>query len=488
MDCLAYLLSKIDFPLIGYSFGMAYIAILIPMAIALFSGDKEFDVLDRNVILDHVVRAKSLLLFLGMIFIPPIFWNIFPWPIARLIEIAVWIAGLYFMTAILIRSYHWMKTGKFNLRLSYLRNLSEKKDIQESWLSLWRENKIEYQNEIEFMRLFVSKLEYYISNANTNNNHIETSASLLNDFEVNIANRHERILYFGDIFISMILEWRYKVSVQMYEHVKDDKINHWSNLNQLLMVTDSIIKKLIEKSMASIIVLFYSIFGDLNNHLIKHVSNTKYLKNFIPIIFNSFITNFETISDRYSVWDQFPNEWKITISSLKNKKTGVLSISWFNNYISWCISRLTSGSDEYDSILDNVSRNLFPETEPIKWARLLIFGLIPYDPNDRINYVLSKGWTFGVFGRIHSFIVSEEAIGGQKHPIIDDKTAETFELALLVFGSVYSKDNLKQYLNDLNHIKYESESMEEKRRLALIRLFSEFLKYLEDRNSKNGSK
>lgn len=90
MEFASNILNQINFPLVGYTIGMVYVAILVPTAIKLFSDKKEFEILDRNVILDHVVRARSLLLFLGMIFVPPIFWDILSWPTTRLIEIAVW--------------------------------------------------------------------------------------------------------------------------------------------------------------------------------------------------------------------------------------------------------------------------------------------------------------------------------------------------------------------------------------------------------------
>ncbi len=77
--------------------GMAFLTILIPVAIAIFGDKKEFEVLDRNVILDHVVQAKFFLFYLGLIFLPLLFWNISSvW--LRFVEIILWaIRNLFYV-------------------------------------------------------------------------------------------------------------------------------------------------------------------------------------------------------------------------------------------------------------------------------------------------------------------------------------------------------------------------------------------------------
>jgi len=143
--------------------GMAFLTILIPIAIAIFGDKKEFEVLDRNVILDHVVQAKFFLFYLGLIFLPLLFWNISPaW--LRFVEIILWVIGIYFMSNILIHSYHWMKGNKFSLRFGYLRDLKNVKDMEESWHSVWRAEKINTQNEKEFFIIFSSTIDKLLEN------------------------------------------------------------------------------------------------------------------------------------------------------------------------------------------------------------------------------------------------------------------------------------------------------------------------------------
>ena len=165
MDLVQYILefSKIvkagvnvesDLPNILLGIVVAYLTILISVAIAIFSEKKEeFEVLDRNVILDHIIKAKSLLFYLGLTFLPLLFWNSsLSW--TRLLEIISWIIGVFFITKILIKAYRWMKGNKFQLRFDYLKKLSDRQDMEEAWRSVWQSEKINFQNEQELFNIF----------------------------------------------------------------------------------------------------------------------------------------------------------------------------------------------------------------------------------------------------------------------------------------------------------------------------------------------
>jgi hypothetical protein len=152
-----------DLPAILLGIVVAYLTILISVAIAIFSEKKEFETLDRNVILDHIIKAKSLLLYLGLTFLPLLFWNgSLLW--TRLLEIIIWAIGIGFMTKILVNSYHWMKRNKFRLRFDYLRELQNRLDMEEAWGSVWQAQNINVQNEQEFFNIFLSAVDRYLEN------------------------------------------------------------------------------------------------------------------------------------------------------------------------------------------------------------------------------------------------------------------------------------------------------------------------------------
>jgi hypothetical protein len=159
LECLkvvkTFVDGESDLPAILLGIVVAYLTILISVAIAIFSEKKEFEALDRNVILDHIVKAKGLLLYLGLTFLPLLFWNSsLPW--MRLFLIIVWIIGAVLITKILVSSYHWMKGNKFPLRFGYLRELRNKQDMEEAWRSVWQTKNINFQNEQEFFNIFHS--------------------------------------------------------------------------------------------------------------------------------------------------------------------------------------------------------------------------------------------------------------------------------------------------------------------------------------------
>jgi len=160
-DFVVTFLGQIDIQILA-TINVALLTILIPLAIAIFRDEKEkeFEALDRNVILDHVVKAKFFLFYLGLVFLPLLFWNVSPLcpRHSSFVGIIFWIMGIYFMSKILINSYYWMKGNKFGLRFDYLKNLKNVKDMEESWRSVWRTEKVNPQNEREFFEIFSSTI------------------------------------------------------------------------------------------------------------------------------------------------------------------------------------------------------------------------------------------------------------------------------------------------------------------------------------------
>lgn len=152
-----------DLPAILLGIVVAYLTILISVAIAIFTEKKEFETLDRNVILDHIVKAKYLLFYLGLTLFPLILWNSSS-STARRIEIIIWIIGIFLITKIFVKSYLWMKGNKFSLRFDYLRGLRNKQDMEEAWRSVWQTKNINYQNEEEFFKIFSSTINRLFEN------------------------------------------------------------------------------------------------------------------------------------------------------------------------------------------------------------------------------------------------------------------------------------------------------------------------------------
>lgn len=160
MSVFNFLLCNKDFPLLAQNVGLASLTILIPVALAIFN-EREFRVLDNNVILDHVTKSKRLLFYIGLVFIPVIFWH-YSSLILRIIEIIAWASGIALICQVLIKSYQWVKGNKFLLRFEYLKKLYDPKDMEEVWSSVWQSEQINFQNENQFFDLFAEKLNEFL--------------------------------------------------------------------------------------------------------------------------------------------------------------------------------------------------------------------------------------------------------------------------------------------------------------------------------------
>ena len=126
MNPILELLLNKDFPALAHNIGLALITILIPVGI--------------------------------LIFFPFLFWKS-SFITGRIIEIFLWAVGLWSICKILQQSYLWIKGNKFPLRFGYLKSLSEQKDMEATWKSVWQTEKINSQNEKAFFDIFSSKID-----------------------------------------------------------------------------------------------------------------------------------------------------------------------------------------------------------------------------------------------------------------------------------------------------------------------------------------
>ncbi len=449
---------------------MAFLTILIPIAIAIFGDKKEFEELDKNLILDHIVKAKYFLLYMSLVFIPLFLWNILP-PWLRLIEMIIWLVGFFFLSKILISLYHWMKGRKFPLRFEYLKNLNNLDDFEEVWHSVWRTEKINSQNELEFFKIFIDTIEKLLKT--NDEKHLKTTLKLLNDFNIFMNNRSVNFLISLDqnIFLK-ILELHFKIWEKSFESSQKNKLYYDETYySQILQNIESILKKFEKTGLTkeNSYSLFISFFSSFKKHLKKYEEKIsedkdkyfKYIESLLSLFYQVFFENIEKSKYKDNIWSEFfPEEWKITKNNLTNKNNIVSRISLME-FIKWVEPRIRQLTKDFDSELESITPNMFPEVNKILWSRILIFVFSPFGEN-RIKSVIERKWSFG-------FIT---------FPGLDEHyKKETFELAILLFPDQFSEENLKTYLENLEKLKYNDSSLESKR-LILLKLFSEMLEYV----------
>jgi len=384
-----------------------------------------------------------------------------------------------------------MKENKFSLRFDYLKNLKNVKDMEESWHSVWQAEKINPQNELEFFEIFSSTIEQLLQN----NENLKTKSKLIGDFDAFINSRSIVLLMWPNGAFPKILEWHFKIWEKKYKYLtrKDKK---WIDYSEVSGTLDSIFQKIEERALKE--RQSFSFFETFKKHVEKYKrqfvesedKSEKYYyidslfsDSLFSIFYRVFFENIESSPERYDIWEHyFPKEWKITKNNLTSKEKVISRIS-LHNFLNWAQERIWQAKKDFDRNLDDVVCNLFPEVDPIIWAKILIFVFSPYSEN-RVKSVIERPWNFGFVGRIrtyydHSEDNEEESRKKMSEMMSSAEKKEannTFELAYLLFHDQFSEKNLEKYISNLKELKYDKESKEEDKRLSLLSIFEKMLK------------
>lgn len=469
MESIGNTLNNFDFQTPAFTIGLAFLTILIPISIAI-SRERDFDILDRNVLLDYVIRAKYLLLILGAIFLPPSLWGLSP-PWLKIVELILWAIGIYYMITILKRSYEWMKTDRFKSRFKYLKNLTSQVDIKESWRSLWESENVGILNEIEYFSLFSKKIDELMLE---NKIDIKTDLllQLLNDFREYLENRSPIVLCIREEVFPKLLTWHFKIWKIEQDLLKrpeqDQYLGYWSSYYEILHVLDSIISG-IEKTAVPFRHIL-KVFNYIDNHVISNKTENEYIVQLFSYVADFLLNKIEHFENKEEVWKSVPPSWRITASKLNSKDEGLIPRIISRQFARWAQTRINQLNAEYDETLDLVTRELFPEVDPIKWARILLFSLSGYPPDNRIPYIVERPRNFGIIGRLSSIIKEQED--------------RTFELAILLFPNDYSSGNLKKYVHELETLSYSAGSEHDLKRNGFVKIFKEMIKYHNSKQKK----
>ena len=460
-------MEKMDsFSILAQGVGLAFVTFLIPIAVMIFK-ETEFQDLDRNVILDHVLDVRFLVTSLALLILSPFLWKMH---LSALVWIGffVWILSIAFLLETLQTCYQWNKGGKFQLRFSYLKRLGDLKDMEESWRSVWNAEKTNSQNERKFFEIFTSKIDSFLNNKEE---HLNAAFRLLDDFELFIKNRPINFLIFLEKFFPKILEWHFKTWSKQEEHLRQDgNQDIWINYNGILRVLGDIIKKIEERILKEGSAHSFFKYLEAHTQSIEICKNKQYLKDLFDIICPTFFDNIADSPERYDIWHHYlPEDWKVTKEDFQKKSTIVTS--FLDNFIRWAEGRIIRPESDFDRKLENVASELFPEVDPDAWSLILIFVLPFHDIQNESKSIIEHKKTFGHIGRIRTGW-GEYSV--ERH-IADEKQEinNTIELSMLIFEPVFTEKNLEKYITELKALEseYGKKTNEERKRLKLLNLF-----------------
>ncbi|MBU4480850.1 hypothetical protein KKH59_00875, partial [Patescibacteria group bacterium] len=341
---------------------------------------------------------------------------------------------------------------------------------------------------LHIFEYFAQKIDYLFKTKQ-----LSIAKEYLNNYLTYLDNRSIIFLVVFEEIFPKILEWHFEIWKKKYEYLnKKEKLDECGSYSKLSRILDSIVEKIEERSLKE--REGFSFFEQLKKHIDKYqkeiIGEHYYAEYFfMNISCPVFFENVTVSPEEYDIWeDYFPEEWKITKTNLENEENIVSKVS-LHEFLRWAQNRIWQAKEDFDRNLDDVSHNLFPEVEPVLWARILIFVFPPYGEN-RVKSVIERPWNFGFVGRIRTYSRdsrdNEEEFNKKMSAMMRTEkkagTKNTFDL-IFYLAKIYplfnqfSKENLEKYINDLKELKYEKESKEENKRLRLLNIFEEMLEF-----------
>jgi hypothetical protein len=325
----------------------------------------------------------------------------------------------------------------------------------------------------------------------------------LSDFSNSLNKRSLSSIFFSGLFDNL-LEWNFILWDKETKFLGENDTDTWFKYYQTLGRLDAIIGSITERSITESGMDMYYFFEHFSKHVEKYKEKMNVIKkdknNLENFYADHVLTHFCRIffskiansPNSYNIWElYFPKpplaNWLITENPFiasKDLKYIVPRII-LRKFIEWAQSKISAAKKgDYDKELDEVSENLFPNVDPARWAKILIFVLTPFDPKNRVGYVVSRPWNFGFSSRIRSFSGYEDNDAEFQKKFQDSmKSAdeqdknETCKLALAIFGNVFTKENLARYTKEAEGLVYAPDSEEEKRRKFLLQIFKELTEF-----------
>lgn len=444
-----------------HNIGIAILTILISVAIFIIQDENRLG-WDKLVILDKVIEVKNLFVSLFFIFIPVLFWKSDGKIILTKINIIIFILfliGLIYSIKILFNSYKWIRaieSEEFPARISYrtklrfecLRAIKDYDEKRKIWALTWNREIKDLIDELDFLNEFLQNLQKVEEKP-------KEFCGLLKIFSDFLEKRRITDWRVFDILFPNMLEWHYKFSDKRYKG-KDENNKDFGEILETQHILNNIITDCVVKALKG--KCSYLLFENLKKYakpflqLIsehKDAKAEKYIQNlFSGAICRIFFDNIALSEESHDIWDAFfPRDWKITAENLNNSYVARI---WWKEFQRWAMLRIINPQTEYDEPVEMISRELFPDTDPILWADVLRFLFTPWINNQRMKSVLNAKFNFGFVGRLYDSAEWTADIDLSKTTVQDEIFLKnTINLALLIGGDNFSVKNLESYLKEL---------------------------------------
>jgi len=311
-------------------------------------------------------------------------------------------------------------------------------------------------------------------------------------FFSSMNNRSLSSIFFSDIFKGL-LEWHYSIwDKETTLLSQDDKdLDTWSLYSQALAKLDAVLGSITDRVLSEGDMVTFYFFDQFPKHvekykekkiLVKVGSEHSYADYIMTHFYRVFFSKIANSPNNFNIWDTyFPKNWCVTSNPfLNNKPENIAPRITLSRFIEWAQTRISSAQKkEWDKDLDDVTENIFPGADPVRWSKILIFVLSSFDPKNRVSSVISRPWNFGFASRPRVYSGYEEddkkfqeKFSNYLQSAEESEKKSTYQLALALFGgNVFTHPNLELFIQEAEKLEYIAGSDEEKKRMALLEIF-----------------
>lgn len=457
-------LSPIIPTLIQQGIGVGLISIFLTAIVFIYTAAKEgMQDWDRSVILEKVVNVKDFLIYLSFIFIPPFFWDLgVGFQIAIILFAAL---GVVYLVYQLRNIYLWItdlegsdSTAHLmaHLPLGYRQLLREEyltEAIDVNRMRIWSMTWGQKTNPGVESRLMTSFFKQVTDMAQ--NNEWLKLKDYLQIYNAGRSNREVRYWHNTRVALEALLVTHYREYVAV--NSSDDNHDHIYCGNLISELVSFYINAPLTSGVS------FVVFDVLKNHLSGR--NESYTQNFISDIHQILFESIVDSKSGHSIWNHhFPEEWKVTEEHLRDN---AVARSMFRSYIEWLQTRIGS-KDDWDKLIDEVSRELLPGLYPSWWAELITYLIRPFG-DSRIMSLFETAPNFGFIGHTHGGInIPMEDLERQMIEATKRERQDTITFFLKHFS--IDQNEIASSLIELANIEPKDEK-EELRKRKLLEIF-----------------
>lgn len=450
------------------------LAVFIPLAIFMIDSKDIGFTWDKTVILKKVFNSKLLFISLLLYLLVIIFWDI---SFLRILFIPPVAFGIYNLLIAIINSYRWLivteapttyqESYRTEKRLEFLKTLEDnQKEIV--WPLTWNED-TKARSLIDNRRL----INVFVENVNSLLGRQTSSTYIIENFISNIEQINLHVPEIHEALIGLSLHWSNGLNPMV-----DTNGNHRRIGWTMRRLYQAILERDIKDSFK-----VYLLFSDSKKFIRdNNLDEASFVGNFV----NMLLASLQDIGDVSHVWDDFPEEWKITFDNLEDREVQSIAFSCLTAYMQWITKRellMDQNGYKLDHLADEVTKKLLPKIDPQIWSDMMAFHWSSYgrEENESSEHGQIRGFvertkTFGLWGRTYGFWEVKDDQGIEERFVNqrDAEIEETIKIATktTIFPNFTNKSSFLALLSEINNFpEYEEGSAEDKKLRDLKRVF-----------------